>query len=332
MKKLDVCGLGNALVDLLFECSDSEFAALNMQKGGMRLIDAGTQKKILSQLGTPVRKASGGSVANSVALVGQLGGRAGLICSIADDRYGEFFESDLALLGVEVSSGSPGSDDSETGTSLVVVTPDAERSMSTCLAASANLMPLHIKEELVADSRWVFIEGYVVANSDAARESILTLLRYAKKAGTRVAITLSDAFVVNGFRDFLNEVLPQVDLIFCNEIEAAALSGEEGIESAFEKLRESYSGIVLTAGPGGVYVSFDGSVGHVAACACSPVDLTGAGDAFAGAFLHGLCSKLSPFESAQRGCFYASKVIQQWGARLRADMQSLHAEFVGLSS
>lgn len=326
MKKYDVCGLGNALVDLLFECSESDFSKLNMQKGGMRLIDTENQKLVLSQLGTPIRKASGGSVANSVALVGQLGGRSALMCSIADDSFGAFFKSDLAELGVDVSTVALKSDSHETGTSLVVVTPDAERSMSTCLAASAELNSSHINKAIISDSRWVFIEGYVVANSDAARESILELIDTAKKSDTKIAITLSDAFVVNCFREFLDRILPQVDLILCNEVEAAALCGEQDVEKAFDKLKDIYKGIVVTAGPKGAYLSVAGHIGHVEACACEPVDLTGAGDAFAGAFLHGISTDLSAFDAAKLGCFYASKVIQQWGARIRADISELKAE------
>lgn len=328
MKKYDVCGLGNALVDLLFECSDNEFSELQLSKGTMQLIEPTTQRQIVRKLGSPVRMASGGSVANSVALIAQLGGRSTLICSVAKDDNGDFFKQDLAELGVEVVSNSAENAKQETGTSLVVVTPDAERTMSTSLGASSELNSSHIHHALIADSRWVFIEGYVIANSDAAREAILSLVKHAKASGTKIAVTLSDAFVVNCFREFLDQLLPQVDLIFCNEHEAAALCGEKDVERAFEKLQSSYSGVVVTAGPLGAYVSISGSIGHVNAYACNPVDLTGAGDAFAGGFLQGICSDLSPFEAAKKGCFYASKVIQQWGARLETDMSALHSEFV----
>ena len=216
MKKIEVCGLGNALVDLLFEINNSEFEALKMKKGSMSLIEPENQRQILNKLGPPIRMASGGSVANSVAMIGQLGAKAALIGSVATDTLGKFFVSDLGEFGVEVNSTSEETVSSETGTSLVVVTPDAERTMSTCLGASLELRPGHIQKQLIADSRWVFIEGYVVANSDAAREAILKLVEIAKESGTKIAITLSDAFVVNCFREFLDKLLPQVDLIFAN--------------------------------------------------------------------------------------------------------------------
>lgn len=333
MKKIDVCGLGNALVDLLFECSESEFNALGMKKGGMSLVDLAAQQQILTRLGTPVRMASGGSVANSVAMVGQLGGSGSLLCSVAQDTHGDFFKNDLAELGVDARGPSAQSEskaDKATGTSLVVVTPDAERTMSTCLGASADLASKHLREDWIASSRWVFIEGYVVANTDDAREAITNLVAQAKNAQVKVAITLSDSFVVNGFRDYLSQILSSADLIFANENEAAALCGEHDVERAFNALRNQYKGVVVTAGPGGAYISYDGRVGHQPSFSCSPVDLTGAGDAFAGAFLHSLCGDDNPLEAARKGCFYASKVIRQWGARLRGDMPNFEREYSAL--
>jgi sugar/nucleoside kinase (ribokinase family) len=323
MRKYDLCGLGNALVDLLFECSEEEFSKLNMQKGGMRLIDANTQTQLLKDLGTHLGKTSGGSVANSIALFSQLGGRAALVCALAQDDFGRFFKTDLANIGVDVYSAQSSGEEMHSGTSVVVVTPDAERSMSTCLAASSTLASEHIDEKVLSDSTWLFIEGYLIANSDAAREAVMLAVQKAKQVGTKVAITLSDAFVVNGFYEFIKKLLPQVDLIFCNHLEAQALvknSGVDALDDAernFDILSAKYPGILVTAGAAGAFIKFQDHQGHVAAYACDPVDLTGAGDAFAGGFIHGICSGQSPFDSAKKGCLYASKVIQQWGARLR---------------
>ena len=322
MKKYDLCGLGNALVDLLFECSEADFSSLGMQKGAMRLIDSGQQTELISQLGRAVTKASGGSVANSVALFAQLGGRASLLCSLADDSYGQFFREDLAEIGVDVFSNSVHSEDSTSGTSVVVVTPDAERSMSTCLAASGKLSSDHINKQVLSESKWLFIEGYLIANGESARDALVNAISHAKSNGVKVAITMSDAFVVNGFFDFIQSILPDCDLIFCNNVEAQALAEKFGqkdagsYESYFDFLSGKCAGFVMTAGDKGAYIKFDGHQGHVAAFACDPVDLTGAGDAFAGGFLSGIANGMDPFDAAKRGCIYASKVIQQWGARL----------------
>lgn len=331
MKKIDVLGLGNALVDLLFECSNEEFQELAMEKGGMRLIAPEVQQQMLSKLGDPVRMVSGGSVANSVSIVAQLGGKSALIGSVAQDRLGEFFVRDLADFGVIVSANGSGPNNHETGTSVVVVTPDAERTMSTALGASSELNGSHIQADLIADSRWILIEGYVIANSSEARDAILKLVGLAKESGTKIAITLSDGFIVNCFRDFLDQLLPQVDLIFCNDVESAALCGESDTKAAFDKLTPLYKGLVITAGKDGAHFSFAGEVGHTEAFLCTPVDLTGAGDAFAGAFLHAICNGQSALNAAKKGCFYASKVIQQWGARLGMDMGELDKEFVSVS-
>ena len=148
-------------------------------------------------------------------------------------------------------------------------------------------------------------------------------VKKSKALGTKVAITLSDAFVINGFYDFIHNLLPDCDLIFCNHLEAQALVKNSGIDALddaernFDILSAKYPGLVVTAGAAGAFLKFEGHQGHVAAYACDPVDLTGAGDAFAGAFLHGICAGEGPFNAAKKGCLYASKVIQQWGARLR---------------
>src|SRR5438477_3065848 len=163
MKEFKLCGLGNAIVDIFLEVSDSEFASLGFERGSMRLVDLAEQKTLLDryQKHEP-RLVSGGSVANSVIAFSQLGGAAAFIGCVGDDRYGLFYTSEFEELGIEI--GNPIIVNESTGTSLCVITPDAERTMRTCLAVSSHLAKRHVDEERVKKSEWLFIEGYVFAN------------------------------------------------------------------------------------------------------------------------------------------------------------------------
>ena len=207
MKKiLQLCGLGNAIVDIFLEVSDDEFAALGFERGTMRLVDLAEQKTLLDryQKHEP-RLVSGGSVANSTIAFSQLGGDAGFIGCVGDDRYGLFYASEFEELGIDI--GNPIIVNEATGTCVCVITPDAERTMRTCLAVSSHLAARHVDEERIKNSEWLFIEGYVFANPATGQTAIREAIRLAKKHNTRIALTCSDAFVVNVFGDAFNEAL-----------------------------------------------------------------------------------------------------------------------------
>jgi sugar/nucleoside kinase (ribokinase family) len=203
-----------------------------------------------------------------------------------------------------------------TGTCLAIITPDAERTMRTCLGISSHLSDKHVDADRIADSKWLFIEGYVFANQDTGQLAIKEAIRIAKKSGTKIAITCSDAFVPEVFADAFHEALAAADLLFCNASEAMAVTGASTPESAFGQLRNVVPQSVVTAGPDGAYVRFGDKENHVPAVATEPKDLTGAGDMFAGAFLYGINHGLSAELSARGANFLCHKVISQIGARL----------------
>jgi sugar/nucleoside kinase (ribokinase family) len=315
MKEFQICGLGNAIVDIFLEISEAEFAELGYERGGMRLVDHAEQKTLLDRYQKHEPKlVSGGSVANSIIAFSQLGGQAAFIGCVGDDRYGLFYANEFEELGIDI--GNPIIVNEGTGTCLCIITPDAERTMRTCLAVSSHLSARHVDADRVKKSEWLFIEGYVFANPETGQTAIREGIKIAKANGTKVAITCSDAFVVNVFGDALREALKQTDLFFCNETEACAVTGATSAEEAFNKLNGNIASVVVTNGPHGAYIRHAGVKTHVKAFPSVPKDLTGAGDMFAGSFLYGITHGVSPERAARAAAFLSHKVISQVGARL----------------
>ncbi len=315
MREFQLCGLGNAIVDVFLEVSDSEFAALGFERGSTRLVEAAEQKDLLARFqDREPRLVSGGSVANSVIAFSQLGGQAALLACVGDDRYGLFYETECQELDVDV--GSPVIVGGTTGTCLILITPDAERTMRTCLAVSSHLSARHVDARRVRDSEWLFVEGYLFANPENGQGAVREALRLAKQHGVKVAVTCSEAFIVNVFGGPFREALRQTDLLFCNAGEACAVTGAKSAAEAFARMKDVVPSAVVTAGGEGAYVRHGGVEAHVESFPCQPKDLTGAGDMFAGAFLYGLTHGVAPERAARAACFLAMKVITRVGARL----------------
>src|SRR5262245_20977354 len=198
MKEFKLCGLGNAIVDIFLEVSEAEFASLGFQRGTMQLVDLGEQKELLARYQRHEPKlVSGGSVANSIIAFSQLGGSAAFIGCVGDDRYGLFYSSEFEELGIDIDS--PIIVNESTGTSICIITPDAERTMRTCLGVASHISARHVDERRVRDSEWLFIEGYIFANPNTGQTAIREAIRLAKRHGTKIAITCSDAFVPQVF-------------------------------------------------------------------------------------------------------------------------------------
>jgi sugar/nucleoside kinase (ribokinase family) len=322
MKNIDVTGICNGLVDIFADISNEELAALGFEKGTMRLTDVQEQEELLNRFASASpAMCSGGSVANSLIAIAQLGGKSAIFCHLADDDYGRFYRDECLQLGINISREL--SSEGSTGTVVSLVTPDAERTMRTSLGACLNLGPEHIDAKIVSDSKWLFVEGYVFANSDRGRSAISEAIGIAKGANTKVAVTCSDAWVVSGFREHLSPVLESTSLIFANEEESSMLAGVNDPRLAGRALKLSFPYVVITAGARGAYIWWEGEEFHVPAFSCEPRDLTGAGDMFAGAFLYGINHGLSPYDAAHRANFMASRVISQVGARLKGDVRGV---------
>jgi sugar/nucleoside kinase (ribokinase family) len=315
MREFHVCGIGNALVDIFVDVSDTEFAALGFERGSMRLVEAAEQQVLLARFrDREPRLAGGGSVANSVIAVSQLGGKGAFIGCVGDDRYGLFYKTEFDELEIEI--GNPIIVGETTGTSLCVITRDAERTMRTCLAVAGHISARHVDAERVKNSEWLFLEGYALANPENGQAAIREGIRVAKLHGTKVALTCSEAFIVNLFGDAFQAALRQADLLFANASEACAVTGARTAADAFAKLKGIVASALVTDGANGAYVRHAGVEAHVPAFPCQPKDLTGAGDMLAGAFLYGITHAVPPALALRAANFLAAKVICQVGARL----------------
>ncbi|HEY2786448.1 MAG TPA: adenosine kinase [Fimbriiglobus sp.] len=322
MKRYHLCGLGNALVDLIVDVSDAEFESLGFERGTMRLVDAAEQKTLLDGFAAKdPRLVSGGSVGNSTIGFAQLGGRAAFVGVVGDDRYGLHYQGEFDRLGIAL--GNPVVVGQPTGTCVSVVTPDAERTMRTCLAVNTHLSADHVAKDrdLIAQSEWLFVEGYLFANPESGQGAIREAIKIARESGTKVAITCSEAFIVHVFGPALFDALKQADLFFCNATEACAAANAHDSQEAFQKLKNLVPNAVVTDGPAGAYVRWQGTEHHIPAFPCEPKDLTGAGDMFAGSFLYGVTHGIAPEKAAKAANYLAMKVITQVGARLHSGVK-----------
>jgi sugar/nucleoside kinase (ribokinase family) len=314
-REFDLIGLGNALVDILLELTEEEFGPLGFEKGTMRLTERDDQHKLLAAFADhEPRLVSGGSVANSVIACSQLGGRGAFIGCVGDDRYGLHYTEEFGELALDFAN--PPLVGETTGTCVSIITPDAERTMRTCLAVSSHLAARHVPAARIAAAEWLFVEGYVFANPSTGQHAIREALRAAAAGGTKVALTCSDAFIPQVFGEAFHEALKQSHLLFCNATEAMAVAGGTSAEEAFARMKTVIPNAVVTDGPNGAFVRFNGSEFHVPAFACKPIDVTGAGDMFAGSFLYGITHGVPAEKSARAANFLAMKVITQIGARL----------------
>ena len=330
MREFHVCGLGNAIVDIFLEVNDSEFASLGFQRGTMQLVEKSEQEQLFARFhdqNHDIRLVSGGSVANSIIGLTQLGGKGAFIGCVGDDRYGLHYSQEFEELQIEI--GNPVLVGETTGTCVAIITPDAERTMRTCLAVSSHLAARHVDAKRIANSEWLFIEGYVFANPDTGQHAIREAIKIAKANGTKIALTCSDAFIPQVFGDAFQDALAQSDLLFCNAPEAAAVAKVDSSSEAFARIKKLVPNSVVTDGPNGAFVNFGGVDAHVPACKCDPKDLTGAGDMFAGAFLYGITNGYSPEVAARGANYLCMKVITQIGARLHHGVKDAWTEAVG---
>ena len=320
----DVVGIGNALVDVLSHEDDAFLGTHNIVKGGMTLIDEDRASELYGKMGTAV-EISGGSGANTTAGIAGLGGRVAYIGKVRNDQLGEIFAHDIRAIGVDFEVERPAEGPS-TGRCLIVVTPDAERSMSTYLGASQGLSPEDVPEELIAGAQVTYLEGYLW-DPPLAKEAFRKAMAAAHNAGRRTALTLSDDFCVDRYRDEFMDLLKtgQVDILFANADEIASL-----FQTDFDNAVAAAKGLcpltAITRSEKGCLI-LEGTTQHeVPAEPTKVVDTTGAGDLFAAGFLYGLTSGRPLPECGQIGCLAAGEVISHFGARPETSLKDLIAK------
>jgi sugar/nucleoside kinase (ribokinase family) len=322
MKKYDVYGIGNALVDLEYEVTTDYLEEMKIDKGMMLLVDPERQSEILKSLSEKQpRQGSGGSAANTVIAISQLGGKSYYSCKVANDSMGEFYYRDMINARVETPLDGE-RPDGVTGSCVVLITPDADRTMNTSLGISSTLSTNQVVEEAIKDSSYVYVEGYLICSPNG-KEASLKTLEIARREGVKTAITLSDPGVVSYFRnDFKNIIGEGVDLLFCNEDEAKAFTECEDLKAAAEELRNSAKSFAITRGSKGALL-FDGErFIEVETKEVSALDTTGAGDLFAGCFLYAISNDKSFKEAGMLACNAASELVTHYGARLRTEQLS----------
>ena len=312
----DLVGIGNALVDIEVQVDDAFIEKTSVTKGGMTLSSIEDQNNILEYLkSSPKKISSGGSAANTIHGASLLGAKSYYLGRVANDSHGKHYTEDMQNCGVGFSG--PGSDEQGTGTCVVLITPDTERTMLTHLGVSSSLHPENVDETIVKNSRGVYVEGYLWTG-DGTREAGQYMAGIAKKEGIPVSFTLSDAFVVNSFKESLIEFIDSyVDILFCNEVEAQAMTGESDSLSAFKKLQATVDTVFLTLGSKGSLVGKGGQEPvEVKTFPVKAVDTTGAGDLFAAGALYGVLNNHSLEESAIIGSYCAAQVVSHMGGRL----------------
>ena len=322
-RRLDVLAIGNAIVDVIANADDAFLAREGMPKGAMRLIDEAEAERLYAAMG-PARELSGGSAANTVAGIASLGLAAGFIGQLGDDQLGGIFAHDIQSLGVEFDTALRG-DVGATARCLILVTPDAQRTMNTFLGAAQMLGPDAVDPAGVADSKIVYLEGYLWDPADP-RAAMYKAMDAAREAGTRVAFTLSDSFVVDRHRNDLVRLLDEgrIDILFANEEEITQLAGTGDFASAVDSVAAKVPTLVATRSEKGAVARRGGERAEVAAEPIQQlVDTTGAGDLFAAGFLAGEARRLPLEQSLKLGAICAAEVIQHYGARPGTELRAL---------
>lgn len=316
-----VYGVGNGIVDKQVKVTDVELEALHLSKGYMELAEPAEQARILTYLGHRESELhAGGSAANTIVGIAQMGGAVAYACSLADDELGSHYAKDFERLGIHLTGKSkPGH---QTGLCLILVTPDGERTMKTYLGASLQLAPSDINEDAIAQSQWLYLEGYLLA-SEATREASFHALDLARKHATKIAYSFSDGFLVEGFGDHLRKIVKEyADLVFANELEAAAYTGRRDPEASLQAILQDCANACVTCSEQGSYIHYQGTTHHVPAFPTHTVDMTGAGDMYAAGVMYGLSTQADAARAAQLGARTASYVVSQMGARLEGDLQA----------
>ena len=327
-KTYDVVGIGNAIVDVLVQANDDLIDNFELTKGTMALVDEAQAERLYASVG-PGLETSGGSAANTLAGVAQLGGRAGFIGRVRNDQLGGIFTHDIRSVGARFDTPAA-TEGPSTARCLILVTPDAQRTMCTYLGASVGLDPADLDLDMVAQAKVLYLEGYLW-DSDEAKAAFITAAEVARAHGGEVALSLSDAFCVERHRESFQELVDgHVDILFANEMEITALYKANSFEEAADQVRGRCKLAALTRSEQGSVVLNGTSTHSVAPFQLGPLlDTTGAGDLYAAGFLHAYTQGQSVDECGRLGSLCAGQVVTQLGPRPQGSLKQLVAQHLG---
>jgi len=323
--RFDVVGIGNAIVDVLTQTDDAFLEGEDLAKGTMTLVDEARADAVYDKV-PPAMECSGGSAANTIAVLAGLGAKTAFMGKVRNDAFGRIFAHDIRSLGVHFDT-TPAEDGPATAKCLVLVTPDAQRTMLTCLGASIHLKPADVDLDVIKAAQVTYLEGYLWDPEDA-KQAFRTAAAAARAAGREVALSLSDPFCVDRHRaDFLDLIEGHVDILFANEAEIMSLYQVDAFEDALDKVKGHCKVAVLTRSEkGSVVVGPDDTVAVAAAPVDHVIDTTGAGDAYAAGFLYGYTRDGDLGVCARMGGIAAAEVIAQIGARPETDLKAAMAQ------
>lgn len=332
--KYDVYGLGNALVDMEFKVTDEFFKTNNVEKGLMTLVEEDRQSELLEALNAEhseqLKRQCGGSAANTMIAISQFGGKSFYSCKVANDETGKFYLADLKENGVETKLNETTAPAGTTGKCMVMITPDAERTMNTYLGITATFSEEQLDLDALANSKWLYVEGYLVA-SESGQSAAVAAVNKARELGVKTALTMSDPNMVKFFRDNMSAIIGEgVDLLFCNEIEAMEYAQTSDLSQAREELKKIAKTFVITLGKNGAVI-WDGTMFiDIEPHKVEAIDSNGAGDMYAGAFLYGITNGHTYASSGALASRASSKVVSQFGPRLEwTQAKDVHKEVFG---
>jgi len=324
--RYDIFGLGNPLIDIILHVEDRFMAQLRLEKGSMNLVDTVRQKEILDKAaGNPKTTTLGGSCANTMVMAAQLGAKVAYGGKIGNDDLGIDYEHQLIRSGVDsyLAKGA-----GVTGSTIILVNPDAERTMNTHLGMCTSFSKDDLCPDGIRDSHYLYVTGYLW-DTPVQQEAVIAALEIAKSANVRIAFSLSDFFCVERHKDKFQLLIDDyVDILFCNEQEAGFMTGENLAEKQLQKLSESVSHVVLTMGKKGSMIQSQGRATQIDPIPIEAVDTTGAGDSYAAGYLYGITQGYDIKKSGRLGAFCAATIVSQIGPRYQGDLRELAKDFL----
>ncbi len=324
-KEIDLIGLGNAIVDIIVNVEDKFLEINNLKKGSMKLINLNESEVLLKNCKI-IKKISGGSSANTVVCLAELGNNVQFIGRVKNDKFGNFFSTDIKKSNT-IFCNKPIYNGPSSAHSIIFITPDAQRTMCTYLGASVEFEPSDINYNSIKKSKYLYLEGYLW-DGDLAKNAFLEAAKIAKQSDTKIILSLSDSFCVERHRkSFLDLIDKYIDIIFCNESEVLSLCKENELLRCKEYISSLCNLVIITLGSNGSLVIHKGECEEIKTIPLGKIiDTTGAGDLYAGGFIHGLINNFSLRKCGEIGSICAGHIITQLGSRSNINLQNLLEE------
>ena len=324
-KTIDLIGLGNAIVDIIVNVDDKFLEINTLKKGSMNLINSHESEVLLKDCKV-IKKISGGSSANTVVCLAELGHNVQFIGRVKNDNFGNFFSNDIKKSNT-IFNTSPIDEGAPSAHSIIFITPDAQRTMCTYLGASIEFEPKDVNYDLIKNSKYLYLEGYLW-DSDLAKNAFLEASKVAKKSDTKIILSLSDSFCVDRHREsFLDLIKNYIDIVFCNESEVLSLFKENDLQNCKESISSICKLTIITLGSKGSLVVNNHESEQIKPNVLGKIiDTTGAGDLYAGGFIHGLINNYSLKKCGEIGSICAGHIITQLGSRSNINLKLLIEE------